>query len=100
MELTRAEVQHVAELAKLALSDEEVTQYAEQLSSILDYANALLDVDTSSVLPTPYVLPVNNVMRADESRPSLEVDEALANAPDSERGFFRVRAVFEDNYRD
>ena len=96
MQLTTDEVQHVAELAKLALSEDEVAQYAEQLSSILAYADALRAVDTSSVPPTPYVLPVDNVMRADEPRPSLPVEEALANAPDSERGFFRVRAVFDE----
>ncbi len=96
MQLSTDEVQHVAELAKLALSEEEVAQYAEQLSSILDYADALRAVDTSSVPPTPYILATNNVMRADVPRPSLKADEALANAPDSERGFFRVRAVFEE----
>ncbi len=96
MQLSTEEVQHVAELAKLALTDGEITQYAQQLSSILDYADALRAVDTSSVPPTPYVLPLSNVLREDEPRPSLDVHEALANAPDSERGFFRVRAVFED----
>ncbi len=96
MQLTTAEVQHVAELAKLSLSEAEVAQYTEQLSTILDYADSLREVDTSSVPPTPYVLPVSNVMRADEPQPSLPVEEALANAPDSERGFFRVRAVFEE----
>lgn len=96
MHLTTEEVRHVAELAKLSLTDEEVAQYTEQLSAILDYADLLRDVDTSGVPPTPYVLPLQNIMRADEAAPSLTNEEALANAPDSEDGFFRVRAVFEE----
>lgn len=94
--LTQAEVRHVAELAKLRLSDAEVEQFTGQLSAILDYAARLQEVDTSSVPPTPYVLPLSNVMRADEPAPGLSNEEALANAPDSDQGFFRVRAVFEE----
>jgi|GEM_PF-166232 len=89
MKLSPEEVKHVAELAKLTLSDEEVTLYADQLSAILEYAEAVLEIDTSSVPPTPYVLPVVNVMREDEPEPSLENDTALANAPESDDGFFR-----------
>lgn len=96
MKLTPEEVRHVAELAKLSLSEEEVAQYAEQLSDILSYAEMLQDVDTSSVPPTPYVLPLSNVMRDDEPTPCLSNEEALANAPDSDEGFFRVRAVFDE----
>lgn len=96
MKLTPEEVRHVAELAKLSLSEEEVAQYAEQLSDILSYAEMLQDVDTSSVPPTPYVLPLSNVMRDDEPAPCLSNEEALANAPDSDEGFFRVRAVFDE----
>ncbi|MBX3012627.1 MAG: Asp-tRNA(Asn)/Glu-tRNA(Gln) amidotransferase subunit GatC [Caldilineaceae bacterium] len=96
MQLTIAEVRHVAELAKLALTEEEMIQYTQQLSAILDYAALLQEVDTSGVPPTPYVLPLTNVMRADEPTPCLTNAEALANAPDSDQGFFRVRAVFEE----
>jgi aspartyl-tRNA(Asn)/glutamyl-tRNA(Gln) amidotransferase subunit C len=96
MRLTQDEVRHVAELAKLRLSETEVEQYAEQLSAILEYAERLAAVDTSSVPPTPYVLPLTNVMRDDEPEPGLSNAEALANAPDYEDGFFRVRAVFEE----
>ena len=92
--LTRAEVEHVAELAKLRLSDDEVAQYTEQLSAILDYAEQLQEIDTSGVDPTPYVLPLSNVMRDDVAGDCLPNDEALANAPDSADGAFRVRAVF------
>src|SRR5215218_3888987 len=94
--LTVDEVRHVAELAKLRLTEAEIKQYAGQLSAILEYAERLQDVDTSSVPPTPYILPLVNVMREDLSAPSLSNEEALANAPDSEDGFFRVRAVFEE----
>ena len=96
MQLTPEEVRHVAELAKLRLTDAEVAQYAGQLSAILDYAQSLQAVDTSNVPPTPYVLALSNVMHADEPVPSLSNAEALANAPDSIDGFFRVRAVFEE----
>ena len=96
MHLTIDEVRHVAELAKLRLSEAEVALYAEQLSAILEYAASLQQVDTSHVPPTPYVLPLQNVMRDDVPAASLPNDVALGNAPDADDGFFRVRAVFED----
>lgn len=96
MQLTTDEVRHVAELAKLALTEEEIVQYAQQLSAILEYAARLQEVDTSSVPPTPYILPLTNVLREDEAGPCLTNAQALANAPDSVDGFFRVRAVFEE----
>ncbi|MFZ4664729.1 MAG: Asp-tRNA(Asn)/Glu-tRNA(Gln) amidotransferase subunit GatC [Caldilineaceae bacterium] len=96
MQLTTDEVRHVAELAKLALTEEEIVQYTQQLSAILDYAALLQQVDTSAVPPTPHILPLTNIMRADEPTPCLTNAEALANAPDSVDGFFRVRAVFEE----
>ena len=94
--LTVDEVRHVAEVAKLRLTEAEIEQYAGQLSAILEYAERLQEVDTSSVPPTPYILPLVNVMRDDVPEPSLSNEDALANAPDSEDGFFRVRAVFEE----
>ena len=100
MHLTPDEVRHVAELAKLTLSDEEVALFGRQLSAILDYADQLRQVDTSAVPPTPYVLPLENVMRPDQPRPSLPVAAALANAPAQANGFFRVRAVFDDRSPD
>ena len=96
MHLTQDEVRHVAELAKLRLTEQEIEQYAEQLSAILDYAERIQEVDTSSVPPTPYVLPLSNVMREDEPNPCLPNQVAMANAPDHENGFFRVHAVFEE----
>jgi aspartyl-tRNA(Asn)/glutamyl-tRNA(Gln) amidotransferase subunit C len=96
MRLTHDEVRHVAELAKLRLTASEVEQYTEQLSAILEYAQLLQMVDTSGVPPTPFVLPLENVMREDAPEPGLANEVALANAPDSEDGFFRVRAVFDE----
>jgi len=96
MKLTVEEVRHVAELAKLELSDDEIHDYAEQLSAILDYAAQVQAVDTSSVPPTPYVLPLHNVMRGDEVGDCLPNAAAVANAADAKNGFFRVRAIFEE----
>lgn len=96
MHLTIDDVRHVADLARLHLTDEEVRLYAQQLSAILDYAERLQEVDTSDVPPTPYVLPLQNVMAEDVPQPSLPNEVALANAPDRANGFFRVRAVFEE----
>lgn len=94
--LTADEVRYVAELAKLRLTEVEMQEFAGQLSDILEYAERLQVVDTSSVPPTPYILPLTNVMADDVPEPSLSNDQALANAPDREDGFFRVRAVFEE----
>lgn len=96
MHLTSDDVRHVADLARLHLTDEEVRLYTQQLSAILDYAERLQEVDTSGVPPTPYVLPLQNVMAEDIPQPSLPNEVALANAPDQANGFFRVRAVFEE----
>ena len=96
MRLTVDEVRHVAELAKLALTDAELAQFTEQLSDILDYAQRLQEVDTSHVAPTPYPLPLQNVFRVDAAGDCLSNEEALANAPDQVRGFFRVKAYFDE----
>lgn len=96
MHISNEEVRHVAELAKLALTDDEVTVYAQQLSAILDYADSLKQVDTSHAPPMPHVLPLQNVLRDDVPQPSLPNATALANAPMAAHGFFEVRAVFEE----
>jgi aspartyl-tRNA(Asn)/glutamyl-tRNA(Gln) amidotransferase subunit C len=94
MHLSTADVEHIAELARLALTPQEIEQYRRQLSDILEHFETLKQVDTSSVPPTASVLPLRTVMRADQVRPGLATEDALANAPDRENGFFRVRAVF------
>jgi aspartyl-tRNA(Asn)/glutamyl-tRNA(Gln) amidotransferase subunit C len=93
--LSRAEVETIAELAKLTLTDEEKTRLQEQLSDILEYAEMLQQLDTTGVPPTTSALPLNNVMRADEVRLSLSNEEALFNAPAAENGSFKVRAVLD-----
>jgi len=95
MKLTRAEVDHIAELAKLGLTEEEREKFREQLSAILEYAEMLQRLDTEAIPPTATVLPLRNVMRPDEVRPSLPREDVLANAPQSEDGYFRVKAILE-----
>ena len=90
MALSRDEVLHVARLARLALTDEEVERFREQLSAILDAVGAVAELDLADVEPTSHPLDVVNVWAEDEPRPSLPLEEALANAPDREGGFFRV----------
>lgn len=95
MKLTRAEVEHVAKLANLQLSDEETLMFQEQLSSILSFVDKLSELDTDDVEPTSHVLPMTNVMREDQPHQSLDNDTALSNAPDEEDGYFKVPAVMD-----
>ncbi len=96
MSLTRSEVQHIAELAKLRLTEAEEALYQEQLSDILDYIQRLNTLDTDAIPPTATVLPLRNVMREDAARPSLPVDDVLANAPARAGDAFEVRVILED----
>jgi aspartyl-tRNA(Asn)/glutamyl-tRNA(Gln) amidotransferase subunit C len=95
MRLSLAQVEHVAQLARLTLSDQEKELFCEQLSSILEYAQRLQELDTSAIPPTATVLPLENVMRDDQIRPSLPLEDALANAPDTENDYFRVPVILE-----
>ena len=95
MKLSLAQVEHVARLAQLTLSDQEKELFREQLSSILEYAQRLQQLDTSTIPPTATVLPLENVMRDDQVRPSLPLADVLANAPDTKDGYFRVPVVLE-----
>ena len=95
MTLTREEVEHIAELARLALTEEEKASYREQLSAILDYAARLQALDTADIPPTSSVLPARSVLRPDQPRPGLTRQELLHNAPDSEDSQFRVPPVLE-----
>ncbi len=98
MALTRAQVQHIAELARLELTEDELDRMTEQLSAILDYAARLQELDTEAIPPTASVVPLENVMREDTISPSLPREAVLANAPDKDdKGeFFRVRAILKD----
>jgi aspartyl-tRNA(Asn)/glutamyl-tRNA(Gln) amidotransferase subunit C len=95
MKLTPAKVEHVAQLAQLALSDGEKDLFREQLSSILEYAERLQELDTEAIPPTATVLPLENVMRDDQVQPSLPLADVLANAPAVEADCFRVPLVLE-----
>jgi aspartyl-tRNA(Asn)/glutamyl-tRNA(Gln) amidotransferase subunit C len=89
------DVEHVAKLARLGLSDEEKTLFAAQLSAILDYADILKRIDTSNVPPTTHALPLKNVYREDRVRPCAEIEAIMANAPDPENHMFRVPRIIE-----
>jgi len=95
MSITREEVEHVAYLARLGLTDEEKGRLAEQLSNILDAMRAIDRLDTSAIPPTAQVIPLRNVMRADEVRPSCDREDILKNAPRREGDFFLVPPVLE-----
>ena len=93
MEISRAEVLHVAKLARLALTDEEVEKFCEQLSAILEAVGKVSELDLSGVPPTSHPLDLVNVLVDDEPAPCLSREDALANAPDPEGGFFGVPPV-------
>lgn len=95
MALTLEEVEHIASLARLRLTDEEKARYREQLSAILDYMVKLKRLDTSAIEPTATVLPLRTVLRPDIRQPSLPPDQLLANAPAAEAEMFRVPPVLE-----
>jgi aspartyl-tRNA(Asn)/glutamyl-tRNA(Gln) amidotransferase subunit C len=95
LKLSREEVEHIALLARLGLSEEEVERLRGQLSNILENFEILQQVDTTDVPPTAHVIALGNVVRDDEVLPSLPQSEVLANAPQEEEGYFRVRAVLE-----
>lgn len=95
MSLSPEEVLHIARLARIALTPADVDRLTAQLSAILDHFAALAAVDTEGLDPTAHPLPLTNVMRADVVTASLTRGEAMANAPEAEDGFFRVRAVLE-----
>ena len=96
MDITQKEVEHVAKLARLELSEDEKGTFTRQLSAILTYMDQLKTLDTSDVEPTMMVLPTENVFRDDQVRPSLPQERALANAPEQADGFFRVPRILED----
>lgn len=96
MKIDRSTVEHIADLAKLELTDEEINLYAGQLSAILEYAERLQALDTDAIPPTASVLPLRNVLRPDIIQSSLPRDEALANTADAAGGQFRVDAVLDE----
>ncbi len=95
MKLSSEQVLHIALLARLGLTDDEVDKLREQLSDILENFEVLQQVDTSDVLPTAQSITLQNVMKSDEATASLPQNQILANAPRREGEFFRVRPVLE-----
>jgi aspartyl-tRNA(Asn)/glutamyl-tRNA(Gln) amidotransferase subunit C len=95
MGIDRAAVEHVAGLARLALTDEELERFAHQLAGILEYCAKLDEQPLDGVPATSHVLPITNVLRPDTVTPSLPRDEVLAEAPEHEQGFFKVPRVFD-----
>ena len=96
MRLTNDQVKKVAKLANLPIADSEIEKYSQQLSAILDYIDQLEKVDTEKILPTYNVSLKKTVLRPDEAKSSLSQEEALKNAPQKDRGFFKTKGVFND----
>jgi len=95
MAISREDVEHVAHLARLGLSDDEKAMFQVQLSGILEHMREINELDTSEIPPTAQVIPLTNVMRDDEVTPSLPSEAILANAPEREGEFFRVPPVLD-----
>ncbi|MFE5323383.1 Asp-tRNA(Asn)/Glu-tRNA(Gln) amidotransferase subunit GatC [Paenibacillus sp. NPDC056579] len=95
MSVTIKDVEHVAKLARLELSEQEKETFTGQLNAILKYAEKLNELNTDDVEPTSHPMPLSNVMREDVSRPSLPIEKVLLNAPDEEDGQIKVPAVLE-----
>ena len=93
--LTRADVEHVARSARLALTDEEMDRLTVELDAVLEHAADVASLDLEGVPPTAHPLPLRNVMRDDTVRPSLDRDEVLAAAPAAEDGRFRVPRILD-----
>lgn len=95
MRLSREEVEHIAELARLGLTEEDKERFAQQLSAILEYAETLQKLDTAAIPPTAQVLALQNVMRTDEVTVHFVREDVLANAPETENGYFKIQAVLD-----
>jgi len=97
MTIDKGAVDHVARLARLDLSEEERERMQVELAAILDHAEKIQALDLDGIEPTSHAIPLRNVMRPDEVRPSLSQEDALANAPEAEDGRFRVPKIIEDS---
>ncbi|WP_240376042.1 Asp-tRNA(Asn)/Glu-tRNA(Gln) amidotransferase subunit GatC [Bacillus piscicola] len=93
--ITKEQVKHVAHLARLSVTEEDVDTFTEQLDAIIGFAEQLNELDTDGVEPTTHVLDIKNVLREDEERPSFDQETALKNAPDQEDGQVKVPSVLE-----
>ena len=95
--LDEATVRHVAGLARLNVSDDEVALFARQLAAVLDYVDQINELNTDDVPPMAHALPLVNVFREDSVDPSYKPADALSNAPDSHDGFFKVPKVLDQD---
>ena len=91
--ITKEDVKHVAKLARLELTEEEIEKYSIQLGSILEYVQQMNEVDTTGIEPMPHAIPVTNVMRDDVVKYEQTKEELMKNAPYEEDGFFRVPKI-------
>ena len=97
MSLSREQVQHIARLARIGLSDDDIAKFSEQLSEILDYFERLRQVDTEDVPPTAHTPLLQNVWReGDKPEPPLDKEDVLANAPIRDGDYFRVKVILEE----
>lgn len=97
MALSTSEVEHVARLARLELSDEEKERFTHQLNDILQYVEKLKELNTEGVEPTAHAIPLQNIFREDQVRPSMDREAVLSNAPDREDVFFKVPQIMEES---
>ncbi len=95
MKLSREEVLHIARLARVALTEDEISRFSEQLSNLLEHFQVLQQVDTTDVPPTAQSVDLQSIMREDKVRESLPQEDVLANAPHRDADCFKVRAVLE-----
>ena len=95
MKISRNEVEHVARLARLALSAEELEAMTGQIDAILGYVEKLNELDTDGIVPTAHAVPMENAFREDEVKPSIGVERAQQNAPDTDGSCFKVPKVIE-----
>lgn len=95
MKITAVEVEHVAKLARLELTEAEKEIFTGQMDAILSYVEKLNELDTSGIIPTAHAVPMENSFREDLLAPSIGIDNALGNAPDRVESFFRVPKVIE-----
>ncbi|WP_105614499.1 Asp-tRNA(Asn)/Glu-tRNA(Gln) amidotransferase subunit GatC [Vallitalea okinawensis] len=95
MKITKEQVQHVANLARLNLTEEEQVELTTDLENIIAFADKLNELNIEHIKPTAHVIPIENVFRKDEVRPSLEREDLLSNAPDKQEGCFYVPKIVE-----
>jgi aspartyl-tRNA(Asn)/glutamyl-tRNA(Gln) amidotransferase subunit C len=95
MKVTVETIKHVAKLSRLDLSEEEIMKFAVEMENIISYVDKLNELDTKDIEPTAHVVPVSNVQRKDEVKPSMEREKILSNAPLEGNGCFKVPRIME-----